>query len=50
LELSRYVVLNPTRAGLRKTIYVWCWSSYRAMLGKADAPVWLETDWIWTKI
>ncbi|NOX42898.1 MAG: addiction module toxin RelE [Gammaproteobacteria bacterium] len=45
LELARYVVLNPIRAGMTKTIYAWRWSSYRAMLGKAEAPVWLETDW-----
>jgi len=46
LELSRYVVLNPLRAGMTKTIYAWRWSSYRAMLGKAEVPNWLETDWI----
>jgi hypothetical protein len=24
----------------------WAWSSYRAMLGRAPAPPWLETDWV----
>jgi len=44
LELSRYVVLNLTRAKMTKTIYAWRWSSYRAMLGKSAVPIWLETD------
>jgi len=24
----------------------WKWSSYRAMIGKAKQPIWLETDWL----
>ena len=31
LELARYVVLNPVRAKVTKTIGVWKWSSYKAM-------------------
>lgn len=46
LELARYVVLNPMRANMTKTIGVWKWSSYKAMIGEEGAPVWLETDWI----
>ena len=46
LELSRYVVLNPVRAGMVKRPEQWAWSSYRAMLGQADRPAWLHTDWI----
>jgi len=46
LELARYVVLNPVRARVTKTIGVWKWSSYKAMIGKESAPIWLETDWI----
>lgn len=46
LELSRYVVLNPVRAGMVKRPEQWAWSSYRAMLGQADRPPWLHTDWI----
>lgn len=44
LELSRYVVLNPVRAGMVKTARDWRWSSYRATLGQAKAPAWLQTD------
>jgi putative transposase len=33
LELSRYVVLNPVRAGMVKSARDWPWSSYRAMVG-----------------
>jgi putative transposase len=44
LELSRYVVLNPVRAGVVAEVSDWPWSSYRAMVGKAPVPGWLETD------
>ena len=33
LELARYVVLNPVRAGLAARPEDWSWSSYRAMAG-----------------
>lgn len=46
LELARYVVLNPLRAGMVKDIADWQWSSYAAMLGTQPAPEWLQTDWI----
>ncbi len=46
LELSRYVVLNPVRAGIVKDVGDWRWSSYRAMVGEEAAPAWLETDWL----
>jgi REP-associated tyrosine transposase len=46
LELSRYVVLNPVRAGMVSEPSGWAWSSYRAMIGLASAPAWLETDWV----
>ena len=46
LELARYVVLNPLRARMIKTIGVWKWSSYQAMIGKVAAQPWLETGWI----
>jgi REP-associated tyrosine transposase len=45
LELLRYVVLNPVRAGLVCSPGEWAWSSYRATAGEARAPVWLETRW-----
>ncbi|SDZ01498.1 hypothetical protein [Nitrosomonas halophila] len=46
LELSRYVVLNPARAGGVKDIGQWPWNSYSAMIGKSSRPEWLQTDWI----
>ena len=44
LELSRYVVLNPVRAGIVDTAVDWQWSSYRATMGKAAIPGWLAVD------
>lgn len=44
LELTRYVVLNPVRAGMVKQPQEWEWSSYQAMVGKAPTPTWLATD------
>lgn len=46
LELSRYVVLNPVRAGMVARAGDWPWSSFGAMTGDVPPPVWLETDWI----
>ncbi len=46
LELARYVVLNPVRAGMVPEAKDWSWSSYRAMVGLKSPPLWLETDWI----
>ena len=43
LELARYVVLNPVRAAMVRTPDEWPWSSYPAMVGKSEAPQWLET-------
>lgn len=44
LALSRYVVLNPVRAGVVGHPGHWRWSSYRAMIGEAVAPAWLSTN------
>ena len=41
LELARYIVLNPVRAGMVADPGEWPWSSYRAMLGQASCPPWL---------
>jgi putative transposase len=41
LELSRYIVLNPVRAGLVSSPEAWPWSSYRAMIGLAPSPTFL---------
>jgi REP element-mobilizing transposase RayT len=46
LALARYVVLNPVRAGMVRAAEDWAWSSYRAMIGQASAPAWLERDWL----
>ena len=46
LELCRYVVLNPLRAGISDNIGDWRWSSYPATAGFAESPAWLTTDWI----
>ncbi len=46
LELSRYVVLNPVRAGMVEQPEEWSWSSYRSTVGLVAAPDWLDTDWL----
>jgi hypothetical protein len=46
LELARYIVLNPVRAGMVRTPKDWPWSSYRATAGQTTAPAWLQTDWL----
>jgi REP element-mobilizing transposase RayT len=46
LQVSRYVVLNPVRAGLCRQPEEWRWSSYRAMIGAAPAPALLTIDWL----
>jgi REP element-mobilizing transposase RayT len=44
LELTRYVVLNPVRAGMVKQPTDWSWSSYRASVGLEPAAPWLAVD------
>jgi hypothetical protein len=44
VELARYVVLNPVRAGMTKSARDWPWSSYRATAELAPAPTWLDSD------
>lgn len=46
LELARYIVLNPLRAGMVKKLEDWPWSSYFATCGQASSPEWLQIDWI----
>ena len=43
LELARYVVLNPVRAGMVALPEAYTWSSLRATLGLSPAPPWLAT-------
>lgn len=44
LELARYIVLNPVRAGLCGAPDEWQWSSHRAMLGLAPRLAQLAVD------
>jgi putative transposase len=46
LELTRYIVLNPVRAGLTRTAGQWSWSSYGAMVGARPQPPFLTTSWV----
>jgi REP element-mobilizing transposase RayT len=46
LELMRYVVLNPVRAGMVATPGGWPWSSYAMTCDAAFAPAWLDTEWV----
>jgi len=43
LELTRYIVLNPVRAGLKNHAGDWFWSSYNATMGKLEQPSFLTT-------
>jgi putative transposase len=46
LELCRYIVLNPVRAGIVSSPDAWKWSSYRATAGIEKGGVFLDTGWI----
>ena len=46
LELCRYVVLNPVRAGLVKRPGQWKWSSFRKTVGEEFYEPWLTVNWI----
>ncbi len=46
LELSRYIHLNPVRAGMVKSPEKYPWSSYRYYIGKKQSPDWLSTEWL----
>lgn len=46
LELSRYVVLNPVRAGMVELPESWEWSSYPLVMADTLSPEWLDTDWL----
>lgn len=47
MELCRYIVMNPVRAGLVADPADWCWSSYRATAGLETAPAYVCVDRIW---
>lgn len=44
MELSRYIVLNPLRAGIVEKPEDSPWTSYRAVMGKSPAADWLAVD------
>lgn len=46
LELCRYIVLNPVRAGLTRDPNEWKWSSYRSTIGKTKPIECLSINWI----
>ena len=46
LELCRYVVLNPVRAGMVKLPEEYGWSSYRSIAGFSKQLSFLAVDWI----
>jgi len=46
LELARYIVLNPVRAGMVRSAKDWPWSSYRKTAGFIDPGSWLNVDWL----
>ncbi|KUK27741.1 MAG: Transposase [Acetothermia bacterium 64_32] len=46
LEVARYIVLNPVRAGVVKQPGRWRWSSYRSTAGLEEPPSFLEVEWL----
>jgi putative transposase len=46
LSVSRYIVLNPVRAGVAQGPEGYRWSSYRATAGLDQAPTFLTTEWV----
>lgn len=46
LQLSRYMHLNPVRAGMVAKPEHYPWSSYRSYIGDSMTPAWLKTDFI----
>ena len=46
LELARYIVLNPVRAGMVRSAKDRRWSSYRATAGQAKPMNFLNAEWV----
>jgi len=46
LVVSRYIVLNPVRAGIVRHPSNWKWSSYRAHVGQRESLPFLTNDWL----
>lgn len=45
-ELSRYIHLNPVRAGIVDKPEGYLWSSYQSYIGQNTPPAWLKTEFI----
>jgi REP element-mobilizing transposase RayT len=45
-ELSRYIHMNPVKAGMVATTEEYGWSSYRYYIGLTETPPWLKTGFI----
>lgn len=45
-ELSRYLHLNPVKAGIVDRPENYAWSSYRSYIGQGPVTEWLKTDFI----
>jgi putative transposase len=45
-ELSRYIHLNPVRAGIANLPEGYHWTSYLYYIGKRKVPGWQTTDWL----
>lgn len=46
IPVIRYVVLNPVLANLVQDPGAWRWSSYRATIGAAEPPSFLDVSWM----
>ena len=46
LRVTRYIPLNPVRAGLCDRPEQYRWSSYAATIGRADRPECLRDEWV----
>jgi hypothetical protein len=46
LEVCRYTVLNPVRAGIVTQPRQWRWSNYCATAGLREPPTFLDTQWV----
>lgn len=49
MELTRYTVLHPVRAGLVAHPADWEWSSYNILIGRIDTPAWHQCDVVLAK-
>jgi putative transposase len=46
LEVARYIVLNPLRAKIIRSLDEWPWSSHHLFVSDKEPPNWLERDWL----